>query len=110
MHSAHTYTTPSLRHERHAGQPPHTSASTCRARRSHTVAAASAAHGARPSEARVSILSTSDARVQLLRIVDGGFGLDDDRVHSPNEKFELECFALGARAHAMLIDELASGG
>jgi acetylornithine deacetylase/succinyl-diaminopimelate desuccinylase-like protein len=35
-----------------------------------------------------------------------GFGLDDDRVHSPNEKFELPCFRLGARAHAVLIDEL----
>lgn len=35
-----------------------------------------------------------------------GFGLDDDRVHSPNEKFELDCFRLGARAHALLIDEL----
>jgi len=36
-----------------------------------------------------------------------GFGLDDDRVHSPNEKFELACFDLGAKAHAMLIAELA---
>lgn len=36
-----------------------------------------------------------------------GFGLDDDRVHSPNEKFELACFDLGARAHAVLIGELA---
>jgi acetylornithine deacetylase/succinyl-diaminopimelate desuccinylase-like protein len=35
-----------------------------------------------------------------------GFGLDDDRVHSPNEKFELECFRLGMRAHAAYIDEL----
>lgn len=35
-----------------------------------------------------------------------GFGLDDDRVHSPNEKFELDCFRLGARAHAAYIDEL----
>jgi acetylornithine deacetylase/succinyl-diaminopimelate desuccinylase-like protein len=35
-----------------------------------------------------------------------GFGLDDDRVHSPNEKFELACFRLGTRAHAMFIDEL----
>jgi phospholipid/cholesterol/gamma-HCH transport system substrate-binding protein len=36
-----------------------------------------------------------------------GFGLDDDRVHSPNEKFELECFRLGMRSHAHLIDELS---
>jgi Acetylornithine deacetylase/Succinyl-diaminopimelate desuccinylase and related deacylases len=35
-----------------------------------------------------------------------GFGLEDDRVHSPNEKFELECFRMGARAHAAFIGEL----
>ncbi len=35
-----------------------------------------------------------------------GFGLDDDRVHSPNEKFELDCFRMGARSHAALIGEL----
>ena len=35
-----------------------------------------------------------------------GFGLDDDRVHSPNEKFELDCYRLGAKSHAVLIDEL----
>jgi acetylornithine deacetylase/succinyl-diaminopimelate desuccinylase-like protein len=35
-----------------------------------------------------------------------GFGLDDDRVHSPNEKFELACFRLGCRAHAMFVEEL----
>lgn len=35
-----------------------------------------------------------------------GFGLDDDRVHSPNEKFELDCFRLGMQAHATLIEEL----
>lgn len=35
-----------------------------------------------------------------------GFGLDDDRVHSPNEKFELDCFRLGCRAHAMFVDEV----
>ena len=36
-----------------------------------------------------------------------GFGLDDDRVHSPNEKFELECFRLACRTHAIAMEELA---
>ncbi len=35
-----------------------------------------------------------------------GFGLEDDRVHSPNEKFELDCFRLGTKSHAAMIDEL----
>jgi len=39
-----------------------------------------------------------------------GFGLDDDRVHSPNEKFELDCYRLGARAHAILVSELWAMG
>lgn len=37
-----------------------------------------------------------------------GFGLDDDRVHSPNEKFEIECFRMGARSHAVLLGRLGS--
>jgi acetylornithine deacetylase/succinyl-diaminopimelate desuccinylase-like protein len=36
-----------------------------------------------------------------------GFGLADDRVHSPNEKFELRCFANGICTHARLLAELA---
>jgi acetylornithine deacetylase/succinyl-diaminopimelate desuccinylase-like protein len=36
-----------------------------------------------------------------------GFGLADDRVHSPNEKFELRCFTNGIRTHARLLGELA---
>ena len=37
-----------------------------------------------------------------------GFGLEDDRVHSPNEKFELDCFRMGAKSHAALVEELLS--
>jgi acetylornithine deacetylase/succinyl-diaminopimelate desuccinylase-like protein len=36
-----------------------------------------------------------------------GFGLADDRVHSPNEKFEIRCFTNGIRSHARLLAELA---
>lgn len=36
-----------------------------------------------------------------------GFGLDDDRVHSPNEKFELHCYRWGARSHALFLERLA---
>ena len=36
-----------------------------------------------------------------------GFGLHDDRIHAPNEKFDLGCFELGCRTHAVLLAELA---
>lgn len=36
-----------------------------------------------------------------------GFGLDDDQIHSPNEKFELVCWEHGMRAHARLLARLA---
>jgi acetylornithine deacetylase/succinyl-diaminopimelate desuccinylase-like protein len=39
-----------------------------------------------------------------------GFGLKDDLVHSPNEKFELRCFEAGIRTHARLLAELARLG
>jgi acetylornithine deacetylase/succinyl-diaminopimelate desuccinylase-like protein len=35
-----------------------------------------------------------------------GFGLDDDQVHSPNEKFDVRCFRQGARSHARLLGKL----
>jgi acetylornithine deacetylase/succinyl-diaminopimelate desuccinylase-like protein len=38
-----------------------------------------------------------------------GFGLDDDQVHSPNEKFEERCFHHGIRSHARLMAKLAGG-
>ena len=38
-----------------------------------------------------------------------GFGLDDDQVHSPNEKFDLRCFHQGTRSHARLLAKLAAG-
>jgi acetylornithine deacetylase/succinyl-diaminopimelate desuccinylase-like protein len=36
-----------------------------------------------------------------------GFGLPDDRVHSPNEKFELDALHKGSRTAAVLYDRLA---
>ena len=36
-----------------------------------------------------------------------GFGLADDQVHSPNEKFEWVCFHHGLRSHARLLAKLA---
>ncbi len=36
-----------------------------------------------------------------------GFGLDDDRMHSPNEKFEQACLHLGIRSNAAILGRLA---
>jgi acetylornithine deacetylase/succinyl-diaminopimelate desuccinylase-like protein len=38
-----------------------------------------------------------------------GFGLDDDQVHSPNEKFSLSSFHGGTKSAAYLYEELAKG-
>ncbi len=36
-----------------------------------------------------------------------GFGLEDDQVHGPDEKFELRCFRAGMRSHARLLAAFA---
>jgi acetylornithine deacetylase/succinyl-diaminopimelate desuccinylase-like protein len=38
-----------------------------------------------------------------------GFGLHDDQVHAPNEKFSLTSFHGGTRSCAYLYEELARG-
>jgi len=37
-----------------------------------------------------------------------GFGLQDDCIHSPNEKFEIDCFTLGCRTHATLLGQFGN--
>ncbi len=34
-----------------------------------------------------------------------GFGLSDDKIHSPNEKFDLDNFKLGQKTHAAILQE-----